>query len=75
MAKAPMKADLDPIETASRDEITALQTARLKATLERVYAHVGHYREAFDAAGIHPDDFHDLSDLARTAESAEQQTT
>ena len=65
MAKAPSKADLDPIEIASRDEITALQTERLKSTLERVYAHVDHYRKAFDAAGIHPDDFHDLSDLAK----------
>ena len=24
-----------------------------------------HYRAAFDAAGVHPDDLHELSDLAR----------
>ena len=28
---------LDPIEKASRDEITALQTQRLRATLDNVY--------------------------------------
>ena len=56
---------LDPIEKASRDEITALQTQRLKATLANVYQNVPHYRQAFDAAGIHPSDFMALSDLAK----------
>ena len=56
---------LDPIERASRDEITALQVQRLRATLERVYCLVPHYRKAFDAAGVHPDDLRSLQDLAR----------
>ena len=56
---------LDPIEKASRDEITALQTQRLKATLANVYKNVPHYRAAFDAAGVHPNDFKTLSDLAK----------
>ena len=56
---------LDPVERASRDEITALQIKRLKATLENVYQNVAHYRQAFDAAGVHPSDFKTLSDLAR----------
>lgn len=56
---------LDPIETASRDEIAALQLARLRATLNRVYANVPHYRAAFDALGVHPGDLGDLSDLRR----------
>jgi phenylacetate-CoA ligase len=55
----------DAAERASRDEIIALQTQRLKWTLERVYANVAHYRKAFDAKGVHPSDFHALSDLAR----------
>ena len=63
--KTPAPGDLDPIETASRDEISALQLQRLKATLARVYAHVPHYRQAFDAAGVHPDDLHSLADLAK----------
>ena len=56
---------LDPIEKASRDEITALQTQRLKATLANVYQNVPHYRQAFDAAGVHPNDFKVLADLAK----------
>ena len=56
---------LDPIEKASRDEITALQTRRLKATLDNVYQNVPHYRRAFDAAGVHPTDFKVLADLAK----------
>ena len=54
-----------PIETASRDEIAALQLDRLRATLHRAYEAVPHYRAAFDAAGVHPDDLRDLRDLAR----------
>ena len=56
---------LDPIETASRDEITALQIKRLRATLQRAYDGVPHYRQSFDAAGVHPDDLRTLADLAR----------
>ena len=56
---------LDPIEKASRDEITALQIQRLKATLANVYQNVPYYRQAFDAAGVHPGDFKTLADLAK----------
>jgi phenylacetate-CoA ligase len=56
---------LEPIETASRDELTALQLARLRRTLRHAYRNVPHYKEAFDAAGVHPDDCRDLADLAR----------
>ncbi|UCH73284.1 MAG: phenylacetate--CoA ligase [Rhodospirillales bacterium] len=57
--------DLDPIEIASRDEIEALQLQRLKWSLHHAYANVPYYKAAFDAAGVHPDDVKDLSDLAR----------
>ena len=53
------------IEFASRDEITALQTERAKNTLRHAYYNVKHYRQAFDEVGIHPDDFRELSDLAK----------
>ncbi|KRV47371.1 phenylacetate--CoA ligase [Wenjunlia vitaminophila] len=56
---------LDAVETASRDELGALQLERLRATLRRVYDRVPHYRAAFDAHGVHPDDCRDLADLAR----------
>uniref|UniRef100_A0A8J4M6P8 Phenylacetate-coenzyme A ligase n=1 Tax=Acidicaldus sp. TaxID=1872105 RepID=A0A8J4M6P8_9PROT len=56
---------LEPIETASRDEIAALQLTRLQATLAHAYAKVAHYRTAFEAAGVHPDDCRSLDDLAK----------
>ena len=56
---------LDPIETASRDEITALQLERLRRTLRHAYENVAQYRDSFDAAGVHPDDLRTLGDLAR----------
>jgi phenylacetate-CoA ligase len=62
---SPRPGDLEPIETASRDELTALQLKRLQWTLQHAYENVPHYRAAFDAAGVHPDDCHDLADLAR----------
>ena len=61
----PKKSDLDPIEIASRDEISALQLKRLQKTLSHAYNNVPHYKRAFDAAGVHPDDCKDLSDLAK----------
>jgi phenylacetate-CoA ligase len=61
----PAPGELDPIETASRDELQALQLQRLQATLARVYEHVPHYRRAFDAQGVHPADCKTLADLAK----------
>jgi phenylacetate-CoA ligase len=61
----PPRSSLDPIEIASRDEIAALQLARLRTTLRRAYGNVPHYRKSFDAAGVHPDDCKSLSDLAK----------
>lgn len=61
----PPRASLDPVEIASRDEISALQLQRLKSTLAHAYANVPHYRRAFDAAGVHPDDCRALADLAK----------
>jgi phenylacetate-CoA ligase len=62
---SPRPGDLEPIETASRDEIAGLQLKRLAWTLRHAYENVPHYRQAFDAAGVHPDDFRTLSDLAK----------
>jgi phenylacetate-CoA ligase len=57
--------ELEPIERASRDQIEALQLQRLQALLARVYERVPHYRQAFDAAGVHPSDCRTLADLAK----------
>ena len=62
---APKPGDLDPIETASRDEIGALQLQRMRWSLRHAYDNVPFYRAKFDAAGVHPDDLHSLSDLAK----------
>ena len=64
-AKRPTPGDLEPVETASRDELAALQLARLQWTLRHAYGNVAHYRAAFDRAGVHPDDLHTFADLAR----------
>jgi phenylacetate-CoA ligase len=63
--KTPAPGDLEPIERASRDELQALQLQRLRHTLAHAYDHVPHYRQAFDAAGMHPTDCRSLADLAR----------
>jgi phenylacetate-CoA ligase len=56
---------LEPIETASVDELRALQLKRLKATLHHAYANSPAYRAKFDAARVHPDDCRSLSDLRK----------
>ena len=55
----------DAIESATDDELRALQLDRLKETLSREYASVPHYRRKFDDAGIHPSDIRSLADLSR----------
>ncbi|MGH8189611.1 MAG: phenylacetate--CoA ligase PaaK [Steroidobacteraceae bacterium] len=57
--------DLEPIETASLDELRALQLQRLQWSLAHAYKNVPHYRSKFDAAGVHPEDLRTLDDLAR----------
>ena len=63
--KSPAPGDLEPIERASQDELRALQLQRLQATLQHAYEHVPHYRQAFDAKGVHPSDCRSLADLAK----------
>ncbi len=58
-------ASLEPIETASRDEISALQLTRLRWSLKHAYDNVPHYKKAFDQKGVHPDDLKSLSDLVK----------
>src|ERR1043165_792336 len=62
---SPNRQDLNPIEIASRDEIAALQLRRMKWSLKHAYENVPHYKKSFDAAGVHPDDLKELSDLRR----------
>jgi phenylacetate-CoA ligase len=64
-ARRPAPGDLEPIETASRDELQALQLKRLQWTLRHAYDHVPYYRAVFEAVGFHPNDLKSLADLAR----------
>jgi phenylacetate-CoA ligase len=57
-------------ETMARAELEALQGKRLKEMLARTYAKVPHVRAKFDAAGVTPDHFKSLADLARFPFSA-----
>ena len=61
----PARDSLDPIEIASRDEISSLQLERLRWTLTHVYANVPHYKKQFDNAGVLPDDLTSLEDIAK----------
>ncbi|HEY7760063.1 MAG TPA: phenylacetate--CoA ligase PaaK [Burkholderiales bacterium] len=63
--RKPAPGDLEPIERASRDELRALQLQRLRWSLHHAYDNVPHYRRAFQARGVHPDDLKSLEDLAR----------
>ncbi len=56
---------LDAAERMSREELTALQLTRLRATLRHAYDNVPFYRRSFDAAGLRPKDCSALADLAR----------
>ena len=62
---SPRPGDLEPIETASRDEISALQLDRMKWSLRHAYENSPFYRARFDAHGVHPDDLTTLSDLSK----------
>lgn len=62
---SPRPGDLEAIETASRDEISALQLERMTWSLTHAYENSPFYRQRFDEAGVHPSDLKTLSDLAK----------
>jgi phenylacetate-CoA ligase len=62
---APPAELLDAGEKLSRDALLELQLERLRWSLRHAYSHVPHYRNAFDAAGVSPDDCETLADIAR----------
>ena len=65
MSKRPCLDPLHPIETASLDELRALQLERMRNTLHHAYQNSPVYRKKFDDSGVHPDDLKTLEDLAR----------
>jgi phenylacetate-CoA ligase len=56
---------IEDVEKMTLAELRALQTQRLKQTLTYVYANSPVYKKKFDDAGVHPDDFVTLDDLAK----------
>ena len=70
---SPKAGDLEPIETASRDEIAALQLDRMKWSVRHAYDHVAHYRAAFDEAGVARAAFAALSPLAAQSKAPDLQ--
>ncbi len=62
---SPREGDLEPIETASCDEIAGLQLERLKWSLGHAYENVPFYNERFQSVGVHPSDLTSLDDLKK----------
>ena len=56
---------LHEIETASKDQLQALQLKRLRETVQHAYKNSSVYRKKFDAHGVHPDDIKHLEDIAK----------
>jgi phenylacetate-CoA ligase len=69
---APAPDELTEPERLSRDELRARQLDRLRHTLRYAYERVPFYRQAFDRAGVHPDDCQELADLARFPTTTKQ---
>ena len=58
-------AGLHPIETASLDELKALQLERMRHTLEHAYQNSPFYYKSFNIHGVHPSDLNSLSDITK----------
>ncbi len=64
LGEAPAPELLDEAERMSRDELTALQSERLRATVAHAYKNVPHYHRVMDEAGVAPGDVGGIEDLA-----------
>lgn len=65
VCRQPDPKDLEPIETASRDELCGLQLERLRWTLKHTYDNVESFRAKCEASGVAPGDLKGLDDLSR----------
>ncbi len=61
----PPSDPFDPVARLSADALVALQRERLAWSLRHAYETVPFHRAAFDRAGVHPDHFRHLDDLAK----------
>ena len=53
------------IETASRDYLHAIQSARLIKTVKRCYENIPFYKAKFDEIGLKPEDIHSIDDISK----------
>lgn len=53
------------IETASRDYLHAVQSARLIKTVKRCYENIPFYKAKFDEIGLKPEDIHSIDDIGK----------
>lgn len=53
------------MECADRETMRALQLEKLKKTVKHAYDNVPHYKEAFDKAGVRPEDIRSLEDITK----------
>lgn len=65
LGTAPPADLLDSGERLTRDALLDLQLQRMRWSLRHAYTNVAHYRRAFDAVGVTPDDCESLADIAR----------
>lgn len=61
----PLPSELDAMETASRDELSALQLRRLRWSLQHAYDNVAPFRAKCAQADVHPAELRRLEDLSR----------
>ena len=60
------------IETASRDEISAIQSERLVKTVRRIYDNVPLYRKRMEDSGVCPDDIKSIEDIEKLPFTSKQ---
>ncbi len=58
-----MRGSLEQIETASIDELRALQLRRMRWSLAHAYNNVPHFKQKCDEKGVHPFELKSLEDL------------
>ncbi|EYT58368.1 phenylacetate--CoA ligase [Microbacterium sp. UCD-TDU] len=61
--RPPASVELDAEERMGRDEIAALQLARLQQAVRHAYANVPLYTRKLDEAGVRPEDIRTLDDV------------
>ena len=53
------------IETASREEILAIQNEKIVKQVKHVYENVAYYRKLMDAKGVKPEDIRGVEDIKK----------